>query len=320
MKKGLIILLLFPIVAWSQAYAGYVGKIPIHLEISINENDDDPTKGRLDGCYFYDSKLISIPLSGVFDNDNYTMVDGYHYFEDSVNDADEVFNLQKNGNQLIGTLKLKEDTFKVVLTKTEEDPIDDYRDPKLTFIKDSVSTYQDKQLVWFHEKYSGAQLFRLGNGFTQQQRETFNLKLDSLHLEDATGALDCNSWFELSHTIHLVDSQFISFRKSYSVYCGGAHPSHGTVGYTFDLTTLKLIDTIETLYPEVDFFKLLKDKYQDETDEFQDECDVFTEASNWDYKQWNLTPKGVNLTPSYPHAMTACEDDYFLSYDEISKD
>jgi len=316
MKKKLI-LLLFPIITWSQSYVGHVGDLPIHLELDIDEDQNNDGSGqRVDGFYFYDSKLISIPLRGVFSQDTITVVDGWSYSEDKVGDAKEVFRLQKKETQLIGVLKLEKQAYSVALTKTEQDPIASFRIPKLTFEKDSVGTYQEKQLIWFHEKFSKTQFFRLGNGYTKAQRAMFNPILDSLHLEDAKAMLDCNS-FEFSIEINRSDNRFISFTKYYSAYCGGAHPFRGGIGYTFDLITLQEVDSIETLYPDVDFFQVLKTKYYDPTDEYQDDCHVFVDESTWDYKRWNLTAEGVLLTPTYPHVMKACEGDYFLSYDEI---
>lgn len=315
--KNLFVLLLFPLLTWSQSYVGHVGTIPIHFEIYADQDEDQPSKGRVDGYYFYNSKLINIPLRGVFNKEQFTIVDGYHYFEDTFEESDEVFRLKKVENQLVGSVTIKKKRYKVTLTETAEDPIEDFRNPKLTFIRDSISVYNDKQLVWLHEKYSNQKLFRLGNGFTSQQRAVFNPILDNLHLENAITGLDCNSWFEIGHTVNLVSAKYVSFTQHYSVYCGGAHPSHGAVSYNFDLNTLTNLDGIETLYPNLDFFKLLKEKYYDPEDEFQQECEVFTYEANWDYKQWNLTSEGVELTPSYPHAMTPCEESYFLSYEEL---
>lgn len=321
MKNSLIILLVFPVVIWSQSYVGHIDKYPIHLKLERYANDEDKTKGEFQGFYFYDSKLISIPLRGIFDNEHITLVDGYHYFEDEVDSANELFKLKKKGSQLVGSLKLKQKRYNVVLAKTEDDILENFRNPQLTFVKDSVVTYKDKQLVWFHEKWSKAPLFRLGNGFTKDQRAVFNPILDEVHMEDAKGMLDCNSWFELSFEINLVNDNFISFTKYYSVYCGGAHPSHGNVDYNFDLNTLNNVDRIETLYPNVDFFERLKTKYYNEEEEIQEEdCEVFVDENYWDYKTWNLTPEGVILTPSYPHAMTACEEPYFLSYKELKQE
>ncbi|WP_299890354.1 hypothetical protein [uncultured Lacinutrix sp.] len=314
-----IVFLLLPLAIWSQSYVGHIGKYPIHLQINTYVDDKDESKGKCDGYYFYDSKLINIPLSGVYNKEDVVLVDGYHYFEDSVESAGEVFTLKKKEDQLIGSIKLKEKTHKVVLNKTDKDPLETYRNQKLTFVKDSVSTYNDKQLVWFHEKWSKTQLFRLGNGFSKAQRAVFNPILDEIHLDDAKVMLECNSWFELSLVINLVNNNFVSFSKFYSVYCGGAHPSHGNNGYNFDLNKLTHVDAIETLYPNVDFFELLKKKYYDAEDIHQQDCEVFTQASNWEFKTWNLTSKGVMLTPSYPHAMTPCEDAYFLTYKELEK-
>lgn len=311
--------LCLPLIIWSQSYVGHIGKYPIHLQINAYEDDEDKSKGEYSGYYFYDSKLINIPLRGEYHNEDIVLVAGYHYFEDKINDVEELFKLKKKENKLIGTVRIKENTYKVALIKTENDPIETFRNPKLSFLRDSVSNYNGKQLVWFHEKWSKTILFRLGNGFTKSQRDVFNPILDQMHLEDAKTMLDCNSWFELSYNINLVNNDFVSFSTFYSVYCGGAHPSHGNHGYNFDLNKLSHVKAIETVYPNVDFFELLKEKYDDEDDEHQQDCEVFTEPSNWEYKTWYLTPKGVMLTPSYPHAMTPCEEAYFLSYEEIEK-
>jgi hypothetical protein len=313
-----IIIVLFPIIGWSQTYVGTVGEYPIHLEVDSYPNANDTTSGELEGYYFYDSKLISIPISGSFNKENITLTDGYYYNPEKVFDADEVFELKKKGNQLIGNLTLKDKTYEVVLTETEQRPLEDFRNPKLSFIKDSIVSYKDKQLIWFHEKYSEVPLFRLGKGFTKAQRERFNPVLDNIHLEDSKDKLDCNSWFEISYNINLVNAKFLSYLKYYSVYCGGAHPSHGNVGYNFNLETLEVIEDVESLYPKVNFFQLLKNKYKDD-DEQQEECETFVDDSYWQYKKWNLTSEGVILIPNYPHAMTPCEDEYFLSYSELTK-
>ena len=312
-------MVLFPILGWSQSYVGTIDRYPIHLEINNYKNDDDSDSGTLDGYYFYDSQLISIPLSGIYNRNTLTITDGYFYNEDSIEDADEFFQLKKEGQQLTGTVKLKEKTLQVVLTETQEKPLEDFRNPKLTFIKDSISNYNGKELVWFHEKYSKLPLFRLGNGFTKAQRNTFNPILDVNHLEDSKDKLNCNSWFDISYDINLVNDEFISYLQYYSIYCGGAHPSHGSADYNFNLQSLEVVEDIEALYPNVDFFQLLKNKYYNKEEEQQQECETFTDTSHWDYKNWNLTAKGVILIPQYPHAMTPCEEDYFVSYSDFIK-
>ncbi len=315
------IIICLPIISWSQAYDGTIGNYPIHLEVNVYPHEKDSTAGELEGYYFYDSKLLSIPISGDFKKDKITLIDGYYFMPEKVIDADEVFELTKKGNQLVGNFKLKDKTYKVVLTETEQEPLEDFRNPKLTFIKDSIANYKDKQLVWFHEKYSKLPLFRLGNGFTKEQRAVFNPILDAIHLVDAKDNLDCSSWFEISYEINLVNDKFISYLKYYSVYCGGAHPSHGNVGYNFNLETLEVVDEIEALYPKVDFFQKLKSKYQESENDVQDEeCETFIDNSYWQYKTWSLTPKGIILIPNYPHAMTPCEEAYFLSYAELVKE
>lgn len=315
-----IVLLLVPIIGWSQNYVGTVGEFPIHLEIIAYPNEDDATSGEYEGFYFYDSKLISIPIGGSYKNDSVTLIDGYYYSPEKVMDADEVFELTIKGNQLIGTLKLKDVIYNVTLTETEQDIFEDFRNPKLTFIKDSIVSYKGKELVWFHEKYSKLPLFRLGNGFSKAQRAVFNPILDNIHLADAKDKLDCNSWFEISYNINLVNDNFISYLKYYSIYCGGAHPSHGNTGYNFNLKTLENIEDIETLYPNVDFFQKLKTKYHNTEDEHQQECETFVDNSFWVYKKWNLTSEGVILIPNYPHAMTPCVEEFFLNYSEFAKE
>ncbi|NRD19098.1 hypothetical protein HNV08_03485 [Winogradskyella eckloniae] len=311
---------MLPIIGWSQSYVGTVGNYPIHLEVTVYPNANDTTSGELEGFYFYDSKLISIPVSGSYNKESITLIDDYYFTPEKVFDANEVFELKKKKNQLIGTLKIKEESFKVVLTETSQEPLEDFRNPKLNFVKDSVVKYKGKQLIWFTEHYSKLPLFRLGNGFTKAQRDTFNPILDAIHLSDAKDKLDCNTWFEMSYDINLVNTSFISYLKHYSVYCGGAHPSYGNVGYTFNLETLEVVVDIESLFPEVDFFQKLKEKYQNtENDVADEECETFVNDSYWQYKTWNLTSEGVLLIPNYPHAMTPCEDLYFLSYAELTK-
>ena len=77
-------MVLFPILGWSQSYVGTIDRYPIHLEINNYKNDDDSDSGTLDGYYFYDSQLISIPLSGIYNRNTLTITDGYFYNEDSI--------------------------------------------------------------------------------------------------------------------------------------------------------------------------------------------------------------------------------------------
>lgn len=290
----------------AQTYEGKIGKYPIFLEL-----DKDYRDGRVTAFYFYKNQLDNIPLDGTNSDSEITLFQQYSKEEEKK----ELFSLTLNGNTLNGTWQNGDKTLQVELIQTNEN-LEALKRKNLSFVRDSVATYNQKELVWFTEKYSKKQLFRLGNGFTKAEREFMNPILDSIHLEYAMIGLDC-SWADMYISVELVSDEYISFTEQSSIYCGGAHPSHNKVGHNFDLKNLVQLKSLTDYKPQLDYYQLIKSKYEDDTD-LQDECEYFGgDEFMWKYCSWVLTDEGVVITPSFPHAMTPCEEGFFLTYEEL---
>lgn len=290
----------------AQTYEGTIGKHDIFLELDTVYDD-----GSVTAFYFYKSQLKNITLEGTYKNSELTL---FEKFSDEV-DKTELFVLSVNEDVISGTWQNNTDELAVEFTKTTKS-IDEFRLMNLEFIRDSITRHNKKELVWFTEKHSKKVLFRVGNGFAKSAREFMNQKLDSIHTINATIGLECG-WADINIEIELISNQYISFSEFSSIYCGGAHPSHNSLGYNFDYKNKLQLDKLTDIYPNLNHFKLLKNKYEKDSDS-DDACAYFTEGEQlWDFYSWVLTPKGVTITPSYPHAMTPCEIGFPLTYEEL---
>ncbi len=175
-----------------------------------------------------------------------------------------------------------------------------------------------KELVWFTEKYSKISLFRLGNGFSKSEREFVNPCLDTIQMNYAGSALECE-WMDMSLDVDMVSDKYVSFIEYYSVYCGGAHPGYNTEGYNFDLKNKVQLGKLTDVYPDIDIYQLLKKKYENDTD-LDEEWRYFCGDNDvWEYSSWVFTENGVAIIPSFPHAMTPCEIEFDLTYEELQK-
>lgn len=292
----------------AQTYEGTIGKYQIFLELDTDYDNNQAT-----AFYFYKSQLQNIPLEGNYEASKLIICERYS----NRKEQKELFTLSINNDNISGTWQNNGRTLNVDLTKTTKD-IDKYKLINLEFVRDSISTYNKKELVWLTEKHSKQSLFRLGNGFSKLEREFINPKLDSIHKEQAKTRLDCD-WYDITIEIELVSNQYISFTEYASIYCGGAHPNHSTIGYNFDLKNKIQLDNLTDIYPHVNHYELLKDKYKNDPD-LDSECEYFTSSEeSWAYYSWVLTKNGVTITPSYPHAMTPCEIGFPLTYEELQQ-
>lgn len=304
-----VLIALLPICNFAQNYEGKIGKYPIFMQLDIDYDDE-----RVTGFYFYKSQLQNINLDGRKENNKIIAYLRYKEEKDKV----ELFTLQKSEDKLSGTWQHNDKTLYVELTKINQNA-QQYKKQKFEFTRDSIVTFKNKQLVWFTEKYSKRILFRLGNGFTQKQRAFLNSKLDSIHYYYAETELECGV-DALDPYVTLVSNNYISFSETYSLYCGGAHPNHGRSGYNYDIKNLVELDNINKVFPNLDYYNKIKSKYKDDTG-LQDECEYFEEFNNsyWEYATWFLTEKGITIIPEYPHALTPCEEEFELTYEEIKK-
>lgn len=301
-------LVLFSAYGYSQNYEGTIGHYRIFLEV-----DTDFDSNRSTGFYFYESSLQNIRLEGHHQNSELVVCERFS----EEGDKRELFRLKFNGDELNGTWQNGNTILNVHLTKTSRD-FEKYKLRKITFVRDSISAFGTKELVWFSEKYSKKTLFRLGNGFTKEQRAIFNSELDSMHTSYAQTFLECG-WANFSIVINLVSDRYVSFSEYSDVYCGGAHPNYNTGGYNFDLRDYRVLNDLTEIYPNLDYYSLLKEKYENDSDP-DSECEYFVEGNNyWEDIAWVITEEGIAITPSYPHAMTPCETAFLLTYEELGQ-
>lgn len=304
-----VLIALLPICNFAQNYEGKIGKYPIFMQLDIDYDDE-----RVTGFYFYKSQLQNINLDGRKEGNKIIVYFKYKEEKDKV----ELFTLQKSEDKLSGTWQHNDKTLSVKLTEINQNA-QQYKKQQFKFIKDSVTTIDNRQLVWFTEKYSKKSLFRLGNGFTKEQRQFLNPKLDSIQFRHAEIELECGV-DNLSIGYSLISNKYISLIENYSLFCGGAHPIYGQEGYNYDIKNLIELKNINQVFPSLDYYSKLKNKYIDDSD-LQDECEYFDEYSNdyWEYATWFLTEKGITIIPEYPHALTPCEEEFELTYEEIKK-
>ena len=303
----IIIFFINSVYSQAQTYEGKIGKYPIFLELDMDYDDN-----RVTAFYFYKSQLKNINLEGTYDNSEITLFEKFSIKEEKK----ELFLLSIKNNKIVGTWQNKGKELNVKLRPTTTN-FEEFKLLKLEFIRDSIATYDKKELVWFTEKYSKKTLFRLGNGFTNSQREFLNQKLDSIHTNYAIIGLECD-WADINTEIELVSNQYISFSEYSNIYCGGAHPSYNTLGYNFDYINKIQLYKLTDIYPKLNHFQLLKKKYDNDSEQ-QVECEYFNQGEElWEYCSWVLTKEGITITPSFPHAMKPCETGFPLTYDELN--
>lgn len=306
MKYVFLIIFIYSIKTQAQTFEGTIGNHKIFLELDLDYDDNQAT-----AFYFYNSHLKNIPLEGTFNNSELILFEKYS----TEKEKKELFTLSIKKNTIIGIWENKGNKLNVKLSKTTKN-IDNFKLQKLEFVRDSVIKYGEKQLVWFTEKYSKKNLFRLGNGFSLSQRKFLNQKLDSIHTDYAFIGLECG-WADMNIEVELVSEKYISFNEYSSTYCGGAHPNYNILGYNFDLEQKLQLNKLTDLYPNLDHYKLLKKKYKDD-ERLQSECGYFKDNKElWEYYSWVITKTGITITPSYPHAMTPCEISFSLNFDEL---
>ena len=307
MKQSLVLILtLLSLQGFSQKYQGSIGNYPIYLE--LEDSDSDP----IYASYFYKSHLKNIQLEGRSTETGFIFWEKYA----TESKSNEVFELEKVGDDLVGQWKNKNKILSVKLSPCKVN-FGSILESHITFLRDSVEKFGDKELVWFTEKYSKIPGFRLGNGFTKKQREFINPQLDTMQKYHAFTFLDCEDFY-VDFEIGLITDEYFCFTKTSSVYCGGAHPGHSLETFNYNLQTLQQIRNLEEIYPNNKFLELLKIKYQDDED-YEMECDYFTDlkAYHWEYLEWVLTENGLMIIPIFPHAMTPCRRPFLVLYEEM---
>lgn len=222
----------------------------------------------------------------------------------------------------------------------------------LEFKKQKTTVYKNKQIVWYTEKHCNVLFFRLGETFSEKSKKAVNPVLEKIHIENTLDQLNCSSDYNYNSgggigydtELTFLNNNLLGFKIAFNFYCGGAYPDNGTTGYLIDLNTGKnyeidniiAFDKSVTTEKESNFDTWVKyrKKYfapklyaiinseqhfvkPKDTDE--DSCDMTNLGIWWGDETWIYTEKGIEFTPSFPHAMRACEETFLVSFEELRK-
>lgn len=301
--------LLFPLViglvtmpsALAETYKGRLGKYPIMLE----------TQEYGASSYIYTRHYKRIFLRG--DTGGVEVILSSIPMSDE--EPKETFDLYLHGEGLEGKWRRGNTTLPVKLAPTKQ-TIAEYQRQHRQWVVTGRKKYAGLTLEQVKERHSGFSLFRLGDGFSQAQRDYLNPLLRKAQ-EDVVEDIEQCELANYGAKVSLVNEHFLSYSISYENYCGGAHPNHGELMWVYDLQNLKRVNSPAELYPDADYLRLLQTKYGDDLQ--GPECDYFSHVgSHWRYAQWRLTPEGLVIIPSFAHAMAPCEVPLKLSYDELA--
>lgn len=331
---------------------GTIGNYPIAMRISCYEDTNCS-----DTRYYYKKVLKDIVLEGTKKGNHFILSTSKYNKEATL----ETFDLQQqadksfSGTWISGGKKLPvklspikiaaiNNPYKSVKGVTKDqlsDPYEYLRLSSLNFIRDSVTKYKGKELVWLHEKGSDVVFFRLGNGFSPLQLQKINPRLDAVHIENAMNELSCSSpWggsIDFSIDVNYLDDHLLGFNVFASWSCGGAHPDFGGTGYLLELNTGKQFDIDDILAFDAsvttedrsgfdkynkyrsDFFApklmaLMIKVHGFEKPKSEEDCD-YTDSEIWDFPSWQFTEKGIEFTPIFARVMRACEDSYLIPFD-----
>jgi hypothetical protein len=116
---------------------------------------------------------------------------------------------------------------------------------------------------------------------------------------------------------------FLTVEINYGNYCGGAHPDHDLFHRTYDRATGEEVD-IDGWFgsPDADGAVVTPPELRAAAmakwpaDENLAECREYAAAVA--YWKLELTRDGVSFTPSFPHALTACEEAALLTWSELA--
>ena len=312
-------------------YVGTLGKSAIVLKLEASGTDAN-------GSYYYRNHARDINLSGSLKNSSLHLEE----FEVMSNDPKAVLELKVVGNNLSGAwvdFKNKKKTFPIILHRVTsrdmrgiklpstpmlnkwrlEQPYDYLRfDTALKAVK--TQTVNGKKVAWWLEPKSNVTFLRLSG-----QNKTVNDAPDS---------------FIYTPKISLYSKRILSISASVYYDCGGAHPDGGAENFNLDLTTGKPLE-LEDIYHfvpipnglilNVDNTSDAYSKYleargaalktlilnQYKTFNSQKDCADVYQTETLSYISWYLTSNGLIITPSFAHAMAACEEDFELPYKNL---
>jgi hypothetical protein len=222
----------------------------------------------------------------------------------------------------------------------------------LEFKKQKTTFYKNKAIDWYSEKHCNVPFFRLGDNFSEKNKIAVNPVLEKTHIKNAIWQLNCLSYnyyntgenisFETDFTF--LNDNLLGFKIFSDWYCGGAYPDNGATGYLIDLNTGKnyelddiiAFDKSVTTEKESNFDSFVKYRknyfapklfaiidgeqhFQKPKDNEEEPCDLTDLDRWWGDETWIYTGKGIEFTPSFPHAMRACEETFLVSFEKLKK-
>lgn len=361
MKKVFLFLMLFySVITFCQEKTYYLegtlGKSKIFMSVQFYKSDNET---HINSVYFYQNSLKDIKLEGkTKDSDNFSF-----YFKPNETVL-EKFYLKKSGNNFDGfwydaknkqlpvhlepvnfanyksNIKIRFDDEKLNLVKYKF----------LEFKKTKTTTYKNKEFVWYSEKHCKSDFFRLGNNFSEKNKNLINLVLQEIHVQNTLSQLGCSSNFQYSNgdgieestSINFLNQNLLGFAIASFWDCGGAHPDQGSSGYLIDLNNGKNYEIDEVLAFDKSvivenknnfsaFSKYRNDYFSPKlvevltsihhfvkpTDE-NDPCD-YTNTEYWDFPSWNYTEKGIQFTPIFYRAARSCEEPFLVPFEKLKK-
>ena len=331
-------------------YVGTLGKSAIVLKLEASGTDAN-------GSYYYRNHARDINLSGSLKNSSIHLEefevmsnDPKAIFElkmqgNTLTGAWSDFKNKKKTFPIILHRVTSRDMRGIKLPSTPmlnkwrlEQPYDYLRfDTALKTVK--TQTINGKKVEWLLEPKSNVTFLRLDG----QSKAVSDALIDE-HYRVASESLGCINdapdSFIYIPKISLYSKRILSISASVYYDCGGAHPDGGAENFNLDLSTGKPLE-LEDVYHfvpipnglilNVDNTSDAYSKYleargaalktlilnQYKTFNSEKDCADVYQTETLSYISWYLTSNGLIITPSFAHAMAACEEDFELPYKNL---
>lgn len=233
-----------------------------------------------------------------------------------------------------------------------DDKLDLIKCKFLEFKKQKTTIYNNKEIEWYTEKHCDVPFFRLGNNFSEKSKNAVNPVLESIQIQNTVWQLNCSSdyYYNTGENVSFdtaftfLNNNLLGFKISSDWYCGGAYPDNGTQGYLIDLNTGKnyeiddviAFDKSVTTEKESDFDSFVKYRkkyfapnlyviinaeqhFEKPKENDEESCDMTNLDIWWGDETWIYTEKGIEFTPSFPHAMRACSETFLIPFEKLKK-
>ncbi|MFB3389463.1 hypothetical protein [Flavobacterium sp. LAR06] len=333
---------------------GTLAKSKIYMKIEVFNSDEN-----VSATYFYQNSLKDIKLEGKMNKNSFTFsfkpndaILEKFYLNKAANNSFEGSWYNTSGKQLPVQLQTIDfSNYKSNLDKYyADDKLNLVKYKFLEFKKQKVTTYNNKEFIWYSEKHCDSDFFRLGSNFSEKNKAVINPILEKIHTQNTLDQLNCASSFEYSEgkgiegnsTINFLNTNLLGFEISSSYYCGGAHPDFGSSGFLIDLNNGKnyqidnilAFDKSVTTEKESDFssystyrstyfapklLAVLNSEFHFEKPKDDDNPCDYTDEEYWDFPSWNYTEKGIEFTPIFYRAARSCEEPYLVPFEKLKK-